>query len=69
MRKALIVGVDYYTNFKLLRGCVADARAVAGILERHANGEVNFKNLRLLAAPVRARLRRDRATVVRGGYR
>lgn len=51
MRKALIVGVDYYTNFKPLRGCVADARSVAQILERHHGGDVNFATPKTLLAP------------------
>jgi len=42
MRKALVVGVDYYSVFDALRGCVNDSIAVKGKLERHANGEVNF---------------------------
>ena len=50
MRKALIVGVDYYTNFTRLEGCVADARSVAAILERHHNGDVNFATPKLLVA-------------------
>lgn len=50
MRKALVIGVDYYTNFQPLRGCVHDARSVAEILERHENGDVNFVTPRLLVA-------------------
>lgn len=48
MRKALIVGVDYYENFKCLSGCVNDAHAVRAILERHADGTVNFATPRIL---------------------
>lgn len=50
MRKALIVGVDYYTNFKQLKGCVHDARSVAEVLERHHGGTVNFATPKLLIA-------------------
>src|SRR5262245_40032739 len=42
MKKALIVGIDYYTHVRPLYGCVNDANAVKSILERHADGTVNF---------------------------
>lgn len=42
MRKALIVGIDYYENFNGLHGCVNDAHGVKSILERHGDGTVNF---------------------------
>ncbi len=42
MRKALIVGVDYYQHVGCLSGCVSDAYSVKGVLERHADGTVNF---------------------------
>jgi hypothetical protein len=48
MRKALIVGIDHYTHIKPLSGCVNDAHAVKAILERHADGTVNFVTPRLL---------------------
>jgi uncharacterized caspase-like protein len=48
MRKALIVGIDHYTHFTSLSGCVNDAHAVKEILERHADGTVNFVTPRLL---------------------
>lgn len=48
MRKALIVGIDYYENFNCLSGCVNDAYNVKGVLERHADGTVNFVNPRLM---------------------
>ncbi|WP_430644932.1 caspase family protein [Agromyces sp. GXS1127] len=49
MRKALIVGVDYYEHFPNLSGCVNDAYAVKGVLERNADGTLNFPTPRLLA--------------------
>jgi hypothetical protein len=49
MRKALVVGIDYYTDISGLFGCVNDAHAVKSILERHADGSINF-DVRLLAA-------------------
>jgi hypothetical protein len=42
MRKALIVGIDYYEHIGSLSGCVSDAYSVRGVLERHADGTVNF---------------------------
>jgi hypothetical protein len=42
MRKALIVGVDYYQSVNPLNGCVRDAHEVKGVLERHADGSLNF---------------------------
>jgi hypothetical protein len=42
MRKALVVGIDYYENISALRGCVNDAHAVKAMLDRHADGSVNF---------------------------
>lgn len=48
MRKALIVGIDYYSNLKPLSGCVNDAHAVRALLERHADGTVNFVTPRIL---------------------
>jgi hypothetical protein len=50
MRKALIIGVNYYETFKQLTGCVSDARSVAEILERHHGGIINFATPKLLAA-------------------
>lgn len=48
MRKALIVGIDYYTNISCLSGCVKDAISVRDVLERHANGTINFATPRLI---------------------
>ncbi len=42
MRKALIVGIDYYSSASALHGCVNDAHAVKSVLERHADGAINF---------------------------
>lgn len=42
MRKALIVGIDYYDDVSPLYGCVNDSFAVKSMLERHADGSVNF---------------------------
>jgi hypothetical protein len=48
MRKALIVGIDYYTHMKPLSGCVNDAHSVKAVLERQADGTVNFVTPRIL---------------------
>lgn len=42
MRKALVVGIDHYTNVSALYGCVNDSFAVKAMLDRHADGSVNF---------------------------
>jgi Caspase domain len=49
MRKALIVGIDYYASGELLSGCVKDANRVAAILESHSDGSPNF-DVRLVTA-------------------
>ncbi|WP_376100959.1 caspase domain-containing protein (plasmid) [Roseomonas sp. CCTCC AB2023176] len=48
MRKALIVGIDYYDHIGSLKGCVNDAFGVKGMLDRHADGSVNFGQPRLM---------------------
>ena len=47
MRKALIVGINYYKHGTPLFGCVDDAHSVKAILERHGDGSVNFNVLLL----------------------
>lgn len=42
MRKALIVGINYYEHTSPLFGCVNDARSVKDVLERHSDGLINF---------------------------
>ena len=42
MRKALVVGIDYYAAAPRLFGCVSDAEAVSGALERNGDNTVNF---------------------------
>lgn len=41
-RKALIVGIDHYEYISPLHGCVNDAHSVKAVLERNADGTVNF---------------------------
>lgn len=42
MRKALVVGIDFYHYAPPLFGCVNDSFAVKSMLDRHADGSVNF---------------------------
>lgn len=42
MRKALVVGVDYYENINPLFGCVNDAYSIKTVLDRHSDGTKNF---------------------------
>jgi len=42
MRKALIVGINYYQHIGGLYGCVDDAHAVKAVLDRNSDGTVNF---------------------------
>lgn len=42
MRKALVVGINYYEHVSPLYGCVDDAHAVKAILSRHGDGSINF---------------------------
>ena len=42
MRKALVVGIDYYENINPLHGCVNDAYAIKAVLDRHSDGTKNF---------------------------
>jgi hypothetical protein len=42
MKRALLVGLDDYTNFEPLGGCVNDVRAIEPLLGRNDDGTVNF---------------------------
>lgn len=48
MRKALIVGIDHYDRISPLSGCVNDAHSVRSVLERHADGTVNFATPKIM---------------------
>lgn len=48
MRKALVVGIDHYEKINPLSGCVNDAHDVESVLERHADGSINFTTPRLI---------------------
>lgn len=47
MRKALVVGINYYAHMNSLHGCVDDAHRVRTVLETDGMGEHNF-DVRLL---------------------
>lgn len=49
MRKALIVGIDYYECANQLYGCVNDAYSIKSVLERNGDGTINF-SVNLLTA-------------------
>jgi len=48
MRKALIVGIDHYQHIDSLSGCVNDAYALKQMLDRNADGTINFSQPKLL---------------------
>ncbi|WP_319462643.1 caspase family protein [Micromonospora sp. RTP1Z1] len=50
MRKALIVGIDHYDRIGSLCGAVNDAHTVKTVLERHADGTLNFAQPKLMTA-------------------
>jgi hypothetical protein len=58
MRKALVVGIDYYENINRLYGCVNDAYAVKNVLERHFDGSPNFGVNALVCSDVSSRIER-----------
>jgi hypothetical protein len=42
MKKALVIGIDYYAQCNSLRGCVNDANSVNAVLSRNEDKTVNF---------------------------
>lgn len=42
MKKALIVGIDYYETVDNLTGCVNDSYSMKKVLERNSDGTINF---------------------------
>jgi hypothetical protein len=59
MRKALVVGIDHYTSVSPLHGCVNDSFAVKAMLDRHADGSVNFGVKHLAATSASNSVGRD----------
>ncbi len=68
MRKALVVGINNYSN-ATLNGCVNDANSIANVLRAHGDGSPNF-SVRLLTSPSstidRASLRKSIDTLFAG---
>lgn len=65
MRMALIVGINHYDHGESLYGCVDDAHAVREVLERNADGSINFdceeltsdiENLRITRASLKDKI-------------
>ena len=50
LRRALLVGIDTYSEFRTLTGCVNDVRAVNDMLASHDDGSPNF-DCQVLAGP------------------
>lgn len=48
MRKALIVGIDYYEHLQGLTGCVNDAFGVKAVIERNSDGTINFASPKVI---------------------
>lgn len=40
---ALVVGVNFYTKYNQLSGCINDANDIANLLSTHENGDKNFE--------------------------
>lgn len=59
MRKALVIGIDSYATASSLHGCVNDSFAVKAMLDRHADGSVNFGVMHLAATGPANHIRRD----------
>lgn len=59
MRRALVVGIDSYAAVSSLHGCVNDSFAVKAMLDRHADGSVNFGVKHLAAAGPSDQIARD----------
>lgn len=60
MRKALIVGINYYQNINPLQGCVNDAYSVKSVLDRHADGTINFGTSLMVATDANSLINRKK---------
>ncbi|HEX7185334.1 MAG TPA: caspase family protein, partial [Thermoanaerobaculia bacterium] len=49
-RRALLIGIDEYDAVRGLKGCVADAEAMAALLQENEDGSPNY-GCRLLTSP------------------
>jgi hypothetical protein len=59
MKRALLVGIDYYDNFSPLRGCANDAAALHPFLARNEDDSPNLECRLAIARDASARLTRD----------
>ena len=56
MRKALVVGIDDYPGARL-RGCINDAKTVAELLDKNADGSPNFEVRLFITVKTKAELK------------
>lgn len=57
MRKALVVGIDDYPGSAKLKGCINDARTVAELLDKNADGSPNFEVKLFITVKTKAELK------------
>jgi len=60
MKRALLVGIDYYENFQQLYGCANDAAAVHPLLQRNEDGGPNLDCRLASAKDAATQVSRDR---------
>ena len=60
MKRALLVGIDYYENFQQLYGCANDAAAVHPLLRRNEDGGPNLDCRLASAKDAATQVSRDR---------
>ena len=60
MKRALLVGIDYYENFSPLYGCANDAAAMHPLLQRNEDGGLNLECRLASAKDTATQLSRDR---------
>ena len=70
MKKALIIGIDYYDHVKKLNGCVNDSYDVKKVFERHGDGTRNFDVKHIPVTDTASKItRRDLKDLVEELYR
>ncbi|SUA46439.1 caspase family protein [Nocardia africana] len=67
MKRAILVGIDDYTHFKSLRGCVNDAKALHPLLARNEDDSVNFDCKTMLGTVTREKLFDGIVSLLAGG--
>jgi hypothetical protein len=60
MKRALLVGIDYYENFPQLYGCANDAAAIHPLLQRNEDGSPNLDCRLASAKDAATQVSRDR---------